>query len=66
MRPDCEIHVRSTANPAAIFNAGTSLDVKKVCVKGANAIQNGGKLVRGGNIAAATIDDPFRRQAARR
>jgi hypothetical protein len=56
--PDCEIHVRSTANPAAIFNSGTSLDVKTVCVKGANTIQNGGpyKVVQ---TSCSTIDDPF-------
>lgn len=56
--PDCEIHVRSTANPAAIFNAGISLNVKKVCVKGANVIQNGGKLAVV-EPSCAAIDDPF-------
>lgn len=56
--PDCEIHVRSTANPAAIFNAGVSLDVKKICVKGANVIQNGGTLAVV-ETSCAAIDDPF-------
>lgn len=56
--PDCEIHVRSTANPAAIVNSGTSLDVRSVCIKGANTIQNGGPY---GVVhpSCSTIDDPF-------
>lgn len=56
--PDCEVHVRSTANPAAIVNSGTSLDVKKICVKGSKTIQNGGpyKVVE---TNCAAIDDPF-------
>lgn len=56
--PDCEIHVRSTAKPAAIFNSGTSLDVKRVCVKGTDTIQNGGPydVV---HTSCDAIDDPF-------
>ncbi|MBW8880092.1 MAG: Tad domain-containing protein [Asticcacaulis sp.] len=38
--PTCEIHVKSTANPAAIFNSGSSLNFKKICVQGANVIKN--------------------------
>lgn len=40
--PDCEVHVHSNGNPAAIFNAGTSIDSKRICIKGANIIDNGG------------------------
>jgi Flp pilus assembly protein TadG len=40
----CEIHVASTANPAMITNAGTVLDVKKICVQGSNIINNGPAL----------------------
>lgn len=40
--PTCEIHVRSTANPASIVNSGTSLDVQRICVKGEKVILNGG------------------------
>lgn len=40
--PTCEVHVRSTGSPAAIVNSGTSLDVKRICVKGGNVIVNGG------------------------
>jgi Flp pilus assembly protein TadG len=56
--PDCEIDVRSTANPAAIFNSGTTLNVKKICVAGSNVIMNGGTLsvVETG---CAAISDPF-------
>jgi hypothetical protein len=56
--PECEIHVLSTANPAAIFNAGTTLQVKRICIKGKNIIKNGGA-----NPPAETnceaISDPF-------
>ena len=38
--PDCEIHVRSQANPAAIINAGTTLNVKRICIAGATIIKN--------------------------
>ncbi len=38
--PDCEIQVRSTANPAAIFNSGSKLNFSKVCVEGKSVIQN--------------------------
>lgn len=37
---ECEIHVHSTAVPAAIVNAGTTLDVRKVCIKGREIIKN--------------------------
>lgn len=54
----CEIHVHSQQNPAMIMNAGSALDVSKVCVRGQNIIQNGGtisKLEKGCAVAA----DPF-------
>ncbi|ESQ76389.1 TadE/TadG family type IV pilus assembly protein [Asticcacaulis sp. AC402] len=38
--PTCEIHVKSTANPAAIFNSGSTLNFKKLCIQGANVIRN--------------------------
>lgn len=38
--PDCEVHVRSTASPAAIFNAGTTLNLKAFCIQGTNIIKN--------------------------
>lgn len=40
--PDCEVHVHSTASPAAVFNAGTSLDTKRICIKGTTILDNGG------------------------
>lgn len=54
--PTCEIHVDSTQNPAAIFNA--TLNVKRICVKGATVIKNGGAnppVETGCNA----ISDPF-------
>lgn len=38
--PDCEVHVHSKQNPAAIFNAGTTLNVKRFCIAGTNIIKN--------------------------
>jgi Flp pilus assembly protein TadG len=40
--PECEVHVHSTANPAAIFNSGTNIDSKRICIKGSSIIDNGG------------------------
>jgi putative Flp pilus-assembly TadE/G-like protein len=38
----CEVHVKSTANPAAIFNSGTTLNTDKICIQGSQIIDNGG------------------------
>lgn len=38
----CTIHVKSTANPAGIFNAGTTIKSKKTCIEGSTIIDNGG------------------------
>ncbi len=40
--PDCEIHVHSTANPAAIFNAASKINTARVCIAGTQIIDNGG------------------------
>lgn len=56
--PDCEIHVRSTASPAAIVNGSTDLDVQKICVKGSKAIVNGSGTPPIETDCAA-IDDPY-------
>ncbi len=56
--PNCQVHVKSTGNPAATFNASTTLSTKKICVAGANVIDNGGthpNLTKG----CATASDPF-------
>jgi len=56
--PDCEVHVRSTGNPAATFNAGTVFTTKKTCVAGTSILDNGGthaSLVKG----CTTVTDPF-------
>lgn len=56
--PACQIHVKSTANPAATFNAGTTLATQKTCVAGSTVIDNGGShasLTK----SCATASDPF-------
>lgn len=40
--PNCEFHVQSTANPAAVFNAGTTLNTARLCLAGTSIIDNGG------------------------
>jgi Flp pilus assembly protein TadG len=54
--PNCEIHVLSTQNPAAIFN--TNLNVKRICVKGSTVIKNGGANPPV-ETSCAAISDPF-------
>ena len=56
--PTCEIHVRSTASPAAIFNGGTRLNVSRICVAGSRVIKNGGWT---GNVETSckASEDPF-------
>ena len=40
----CQIDVASTASPPAIFNAGDTFNVSKICLSGNNPIQNGGSI----------------------
>ncbi|PKR91286.1 hypothetical protein CXZ10_00810 [Pleomorphomonas diazotrophica] len=40
--PNCEIHVQSNAGSAAIFNGGTTINSKKICIKSSSIIDNGG------------------------
>jgi len=54
--PNCEIHVASTQSPAAIFN--TTLNVKRICIKGSTIIKNGGANPPA-VTSCATISDPF-------
>jgi len=56
--PDCEVHVKSTASPAAIFNVGTVLDTSRICISGANIIDNGGTHPNM-QTSCATVNDPF-------
>ncbi len=55
---NCEIHVRTTASPAAIFNSGTTLNVKRICVKGSTVIKNG-DVNPPVEVSCAAISDPF-------
>lgn len=56
--PNCEIHVQSSAGSAAVFNSGTTVTSKKICIKSASIIENGGthpNLEKGCNPAT----DPY-------
>jgi Flp pilus assembly protein TadG len=56
--PQCEVHVASTASPAAIFNARTTLNASKTCIAGTSIIDSGGTHP---NVAKGckTATDPF-------
>ncbi|CAL75756.1 conserved hypothetical protein [Bradyrhizobium sp. ORS 278] len=54
--PTCEVHVLSTQNPAALFNA--TLNVKRICIKGSTIIKNGG-VTPPAETSCAAISDPF-------
>jgi Flp pilus assembly protein TadG len=54
--PTCEIDVLSTQSPAAMFNA--TLNVKNICIKGANVTKNGG-VTPPATTSCAAISDPF-------
>ncbi len=56
--PDCEVHVRSTASPAAIFNAGTTLNLRKFCIQGSNIIKNTSNPIPI-ELGCATSADPY-------
>ena len=56
--PDCEVHVRSTSNPAAVFNAGTTIDSARLCVAGSGVIDNGG-VHPGLELGCAAVSDPY-------
>lgn len=44
--PGCEMQVHSTQNPAFTMNAGSTLTLDKLCVKGFNYLRNGGTISR--------------------
>lgn len=56
--PDCEIHVSSTANPAAVFNAGTTIDTQRLCVSGTSVLDNGGSHP-GLELGCTPAGDPY-------
>lgn len=56
--PSCEIDAASQGAPAAIFNAGDSFTVSKICVQGTNVLQNGG-TVAALKTGCTTASNPF-------
>lgn len=56
--PTCEVHGKSTASPAAIFNAGTALNTARICLAGSSIIDNGGSHPNLQTKCAAA-SDPF-------
>ncbi|MDZ7600196.1 MAG: pilus assembly protein TadG-related protein [Hoeflea sp.] len=54
----CEVHVHSTASPAFIMNAGSTIDTAKFCVKGTSYIQNGGTLSNL-QVGCSVTNDPY-------
>ena len=56
--PDCEFHVKSTGNPAAMFNSGSTFNFKQVCVQGTNVTQNS-ITIPNLRVNCPTATDPF-------
>lgn len=56
--PECEVHVHSMQNPAFIMNAGSTLDVKNLCVAGTQYIKNGG-FISNWETACDVQPDPY-------
>jgi Flp pilus assembly protein TadG len=56
--PDCELHVKSMASPAAIFNAGSNISTAHLCISGESIIDNGGTHPNL-ETECATSRDPF-------
>jgi Flp pilus assembly protein TadG len=56
--PTCEIHVRSTANTAAMMNDTRNINVRRVCIKSTSITQNGYQNPRI-NQNCPAIDDPY-------
>jgi len=56
--PDCEIAVKSTGKPAGMFNSGSKLDFKRVCVQSGQVTQNSTTVA---NLAlnCSSSDDPY-------
>lgn len=57
--PNCEIDVASTASPAAIFDSGSTLNVKKTCIAGSSVTNNGG-TVGGQTTSCAQTANPYK------
>lgn len=56
--PNCDVHIHSTRDDAAVFNAGIDLDFHEICFAGQRALNNGGEL---GNLrlGCSPKDDPY-------
>jgi len=56
--PNCEIAVKSIGKPAGMFNSGSKLDFKRVCVQGTQVTQNS---ITVANLAlnCSSSDDPY-------
>lgn len=55
----CEMHVSSKANPAAIFNAQTNIDMSRTCIAGRNIIDNGSNT-KNIETECSTAANPFK------
>jgi Flp pilus assembly protein TadG len=55
---NCEIHVASSATPAAIFNPGSRIEASKICIRSQNIIKNGGTQ-KNIETGCETLPDPF-------
>ena len=56
--PDCEIHVKSTASPAAKFSMGSNIESSRICIESTKISDNGGTHDNL-ELGCDTADDPY-------
>jgi Flp pilus assembly protein TadG len=56
--PDCEVHVKSTGANAAVFNGGTAINSKRLCIASSRILDNGGAHPNMSTSCPAA-DDPY-------
>ncbi|MDH4982251.1 pilus assembly protein [Hyphomicrobium sp. D-2] len=58
--PDCEIHVESKANNAAVFNAGTVVESPRICIESTSVLINGNNRPKNLELGCTVDDDPYK------
>lgn len=56
--PKCEINVKSTGNPAAIFNGSSSIVTSRICIEGSKIVDNNG-IHPNLSTSCPAADDPY-------
>lgn len=57
--PECEVHIHSSAQPAAVFNGNSVFDTRRLCIKSAHYTANGNPKLGKVETRCAVAQDPF-------